>query len=173
MGEMQPWKLLLLSVMPWMIQTSAEAVKGNGKKDKRNLRGQYCKQSSDVGGRGQKNQTPPLLSDRRAQRYRMNLWKWGGNREYTERKTGRGETKREKPLPIVWMKCYLCLGTELIVCSRLLSCFFPEPPCVQTSACSKSEGDWCESCAMGRSTLYSTSPFLPLQSTSFSLTFSL
>lgn len=30
------------------------------------------------------------------------------------------------------MKCYLCLGTELIVCSRLLSCFFPEPPSAQT-----------------------------------------
>lgn len=56
----------------------------------------------------------------------------GGNREYTERKKGKGETKREKPLPIVWMKCYLCLGTELIVCSRLLSCFFPEPPSAQT-----------------------------------------
>lgn len=30
------------------------------------------------------------------------------------------------------MKCYLCLGTEFIVCSRLLSCFFPEPPSAQT-----------------------------------------
>lgn len=30
------------------------------------------------------------------------------------------------------MKCYLCLGTELIVCSRLLSCFFPAPPSAQT-----------------------------------------
>jgi len=28
----------------------------------------------------------------------------GGNREYTERKKGSGETKREKALPIVWMK---------------------------------------------------------------------
>lgn len=56
----------------------------------------------------------------------------GGNGEYTERKKGRGETKREKPLPIVWLKRYLCLCTELIVCSRLLSCFFPEPPSAQT-----------------------------------------
>jgi len=43
-----------------------------------------------------------------------------------------GETKSEKPLSIVWMKCYLCLGTELIACSHLLSCFFPEPPSAQT-----------------------------------------
>lgn len=30
---------------------------------------------TEAGGRGQKNQPPPLLSDGRAQRYRMNLWK--------------------------------------------------------------------------------------------------
>lgn len=133
LGNHSPPGLFLLSVTPRMVQTSGQAAKGNRKEERRNWRRQYCKQSSDEGGRGQKNQTPLLLSDRRAQRYRMNLWKYAEvGTENTQRGRGQGRNKEREapanslaaalPLPRHWAHCL----------QRLLSCGFPEPPPAQT-----------------------------------------
>ena len=79
----------MLAVTPLVDQTSAEALKGNRKEHRRNLRGQFCKQNSNgAGDRGQKNLTPPLLSDGKAQRYRMNF------RKYVEEGTGKAQRGR-------------------------------------------------------------------------------
>lgn len=125
---------------------------GNGKEHKRNLRGQLCKQNNNGGG-------AEVERIKHHHCYLMGRHKDTGwtseNRERREQgihreEEGQRRNKEKKPLSIVWMKSYLCLGTELIVCSHLLSCFFPEPPSADR-ACSKAGGDWCGSCTMGKS----------------------
>lgn len=118
----------------------AEAVMGNGKEHRRNLKGQFYQQNSN-GERGAK-----VKRIKPHHCYLMGRHKDTG---WTERKKGRGETETETPANCLDEVLPLP-STELIVCSHLLTCFFPEPP-IADSACSKLEGNWCGSCTMGRS----------------------
>lgn len=66
---------------------------GEWKRAQEKFKGTVLQNSNEEGGRGQKNQTPPLLSDGKAQRSRMSLRKHG---EEGTGNTQRGRRAEEK-----------------------------------------------------------------------------
>lgn len=149
-----PWRKcspegdFLLSVTPLEVQTSTEAVKGNEKEHRRNLRGQFCKggqrskesnTTTVIWWEGTKIQDEPQENmERREQGIHREEEGQGRNKEIEAPANCLDEVL---PLPRHWTHCLQPSPFLLLSCASLST----------DSACFKSEGDWCGSCTMGRS----------------------